>query len=410
MSAQAQGLWEEETPPYERPTMVEVKATPWNGLTCVGSFSGCGGSSLGLRIAGWRVPYAVEFVPAAANTYRANSDAYVDPRDVREIQGSEILDYLWLDRGELDLFEGSPPCASFSTAGNREKGWGEVKTYSDTSQRTDDLFWQYIRLLDQMHPRAFIAENVPGLIAGGAVTEYAHKISRDLSEMGYRVDARILNASHYGVPQDRRRLIFVGFREDQGVRPDLGSLPCLPRVTLAQALEAVGPQTPEALAEVSMDRFAVGRTWRYMKEHGVTGTAGNNKGIAPICERCGKRIDTGDHSNVIASDSGFVKSAVCEDGRKAVITKLYSLLTFPRLDAPCPTITATGSQLGAASVVHPTECRKFTVAEAAAISSFPPDFIFTGDRQQQYERVGRAVPPLFMAAVGRYVRDALSAA
>ncbi len=90
--------------------MADLAAVPPNGLTAVSTFSGCGGSSVGLRMAGWRVPYAVEFVSAAARTYRANSDALVDERDIREIPGAEILDSLGLAAGELDLLEGSPPC------------------------------------------------------------------------------------------------------------------------------------------------------------------------------------------------------------------------------------------------------------------------------------------------------------
>jgi site-specific DNA-cytosine methylase len=116
--------------------------------------------------------------------------------------------------GELDLFEGSPPCASFSAAGAGEKDWGKTKKYSDSEQRTDDLFYEWVRLLEGLRPRAFIAENVPGMINGNALSEYAHKITAELSKLGYRVSAKVLNAANYGVPQERERLIFVGIRND----------------------------------------------------------------------------------------------------------------------------------------------------------------------------------------------------
>ena len=119
--------------------MVEIAAVPANGFKAISTFSGCGGSSLGYKMAGYKVLWASEFIPAAQDTYRANHpDTILDTRDIRQVQAQEILDILKMQVGELDLFDGSPPCASFSTAGKREKGWGKVKQYSDTKQRVDD--------------------------------------------------------------------------------------------------------------------------------------------------------------------------------------------------------------------------------------------------------------------------------
>ena len=218
MRAEQLQVWTQPETPYRRRTMAEILRVPWNGLTGVGSFSGCGGSSLGLTAAGFSMPYAIEFSPAAAATYRANfPSTFIDERDIREISAEDILRGMALERGQLDLFEGSPPCASFSSAGRRSKDWGKEKVYSDVgSQRTDDLFWEWARLLEGLLPRAFIAENVPGMLHGPALEEYAYKIIQDLTTLGYRVNAKVLNSAHYGVPQDRERLIFLGLREDVG--------------------------------------------------------------------------------------------------------------------------------------------------------------------------------------------------
>ncbi|CAO3439428.1 DNA-cytosine methyltransferase (EC 2.1.1.37) [Azospirillum argentinense] len=126
--------------------MAEIAALSWNGFTAASTFSG-GGSSLGYRMAGFRVAWASEFIEAARDTYRANAAPYtvLDPRDIRQVKPEDILSAIGMRPGELDLFDGSPPCASFSTAGKREKGWGRAKAYSDTVQRTDDLFFEYIR-------------------------------------------------------------------------------------------------------------------------------------------------------------------------------------------------------------------------------------------------------------------------
>lgn len=404
MSAQPMALWEPERQEYKRLTMAEVRAIPWNGLTAVGSFSGCGGSSLGLRMAGWRVPYVIEFIPAAADSYEANAPStVVDRRDIREVKGAEILERLGIKRGELDLFEGSPPCASFSMAGSREKAWGHEKSYSDSQQRTDDLFWEWARLVDDLQPRAFVAENVPGLLAGNALTEYAHKITRRLGDLGYLVDARVLNAANYGVPQARRRLIFIGYRQDLSLRPLFPSPMEGEPFTLRQALADVIEDDPADVEASAMGKFAVGRAWEFYRRFG---NVNDGAGTGVACARCGRMADA--HQDVKRNEKGRVTTMTCPtDGKPGDPIVLYFMLTVPDLNRPCPTLTATGAQAGAAAVCHPMECRKFTPAEAKAICGFPADFILTGSREQRYERMGRAVPPPLYAAVGRQIAEAL---
>lgn len=119
----------ENKPPYHVPSMAAIRALPWNGFNAISTFSGCGGSSLGYRLAGFRVLWASEFIDAARDSYRANKADYtiLDGRDIREVTAEDILTAIKMQPGELDLFDGSPPCASFSTAGKREAGWVGVK-------------------------------------------------------------------------------------------------------------------------------------------------------------------------------------------------------------------------------------------------------------------------------------------
>lgn len=223
-------------PPFAVPTMAEIEAVPWNGLTAVSTFSGAGGTCLGLRMAGFRVLWASEFHGNAADTYEANfSNCIVDRRDIREVEADEILDAAGLGAGELDLLDGSPPCDSFSTAGKRQKYWGKEKNYSGGKrQRTDDLFFEYVRLLDGLQPRVFIAENVSGLVKGKA-KGYFKEILAAMKGAGYRVAARLLDAQWLGVPQQRQRIIFVGVREDLGLDPAHPS-PLRFRYSVADAL------------------------------------------------------------------------------------------------------------------------------------------------------------------------------
>lgn len=200
--------------------MVEIAEIPWNGFTVASTFSGCGGSCLGYRMAGFKVAWANEFVSTAQDSYRANApDCYLDTRDIRDVQPEEILEVLGMKSGDLDLFDGSPPCQAFSTAGKREKGWGELKTYEHgAKQANETLFSEYIRLLRGLKPKVFVAENVSGLVKGTA-KGYFLEILAALKASGYRVTCRVLDAQWLGVPQQRQRTIFVGVREDLNREP-----------------------------------------------------------------------------------------------------------------------------------------------------------------------------------------------
>ena len=206
-------------PAYSIPSMRDVARIPYNGRRVVSLFSGAGGSSLGYRLAGFRVVYANEFIEAARDTYSANfPETIIDPRDIRDIDPGDILRQTGMRVGDLDILDGSPPCASFSTAGSREQSWNKEKAYSDTVQRTDDLFFEYARIVKGVQPRVFVAENVSGLVKGVS-KGYFIEIKAMLEAAGYRVAARMLNAKWLGVPQTRDRLIFVGVRNDLNADP-----------------------------------------------------------------------------------------------------------------------------------------------------------------------------------------------
>ena len=176
--------------------------------TVISTFAGCGGSSLGYHMAGFRELLAVEWEQNAADTFRLNF-----PRvplyhgDIAKLSVEECLRLANVKPGELDVFDGSPPCQGFSTAGKRETG-----------DARNQLFHEYCRLLRGLRPRAFVMENVSGMVKGDFKLVFA-EIFRTLKGCGYRVKARLLNAQFFGVPQSRERMIFVGIREDIGREP-----------------------------------------------------------------------------------------------------------------------------------------------------------------------------------------------
>lgn len=383
-------------PPYRVPTMAEIRAIPWNGLNAISTFSGCGGSSLGYRMAGFRVLWASEFIDAARETYRANAAPYtkLDGRDIREVAAEDILDAIGLARGELDLLDGSPPCASFSTAGKREKGWGQVKRYSDKVQRSDDLFFEFARLVDGIQPRVFVAENVSGLVKGTAKGYFKIILAR-LRECGYRVGAQLLDAQWLGVPQSRQRLIFVGVREDLDLDPVFPK-PLPYRYTVRDALPY--------LRGIEVDR----RTAKFGKNAGGYYRPSIDRPIDTITASGAGGDVRYDWRAVVEPEADMSRYAVGDEWRKlkpGEQSSKYFQLVRSSPDKPVGTITASGGNASTASVSHPYECRKFSIAELRRLCGFPDDFWLTGSYAQQWERLGRAVPPVMMAHIAAAVRD-----
>lgn len=332
-------------PPYLVPLVATTRTRPGNGLRVVSTFAGGGGSCYGYQLAGYTVLWANEVVPAARDTYAANHPGTIlDGRDVRQIQAADILAATGLARGELDLLDGSPPCQPFSTVGRREQGWGIKSAHGDgTHQIADDLFFEYIRLLDGLAPRAFVAENVSGLVKGTA-KGYFKAILRGLRAAGYRVGARVLDARWLGVPQHRQRLFYVGLREDVA---GTGS----------------GPPWPAPLPYSYSTREALD---------------------APVIGQIGN----------INFQPRWTTS-----------------------DAPAATILTGRNRIsGLIAVRHddgqsgPVQRRHLTIAELRRICGFPDDYILTGTYDQQWARLGNAVPPPMTAAVAQALAPVLLAA
>ncbi len=371
-----------DKPPYRIPSRAEIAALPWNGFSVVSTFSGCGGSCLGFKMAGYRILWASEFIPAAQQTYRANHPGTIlDARDIRQVRPEEILAAIGRKAGEIDVLEGSPPCASFSTAGKREAGWGKVKTYSDTRQRTDDLFFEFARILGGLQPKVFVAENVSGLVKGTA-KGYFLEILAALKECGYVVEARLLDAQWLGVPQRRQRLIF------QGIRKDLGLAPVFPKPLTYRY--SIGDALPWIQA-VRWDGKGSFRPVEQTAQEPVLTITVNN-----------------DHQIEVEAETDISRYAIGREWdrlQQGQQSEKYLNLIKPAVDRPCPTICQSHGSPSMAGVVHPTQKRKFTIAELKRLCGFPDDFILTGSYAQQWERLGRAVPPVLMSHVARVIRE-----
>lgn len=366
-------------------SMQEIQEMPWNGFNVISTFSGGGGSSTGYRMAGFRVLWANEFIDSARETYAANKSPYtvLDGRDIRQVNPEDILQAINLKPGELDIFDGSPPCASFSTAGKREAGWGKVKKYSDKSQRTDDLFFEFSRLVRGVQPKTFVAENVSGLVKGTA-KGYFLEILKELKSCGYRVACKVLDAQWLGVPQARQRTIFVGVREDLGLDP-VHPKPLPYRYSVR-----------DALPWITKIEEATGHNSIGLGKHRMLEACG------PMpCVQASRPVKVEAETDI----SRYAIGAEWDKLKPGEGSEKYLNLKRTRIDGPSHCISADGGNPSKASVCHPTEKRKFTIAEVKRICGFPDDFILTGTYAQQWERVGRAVPPVMMMHIANTIKS-----
>lgn len=192
-----------------------------NGLKVFTTFSCGGGSSFGYKLAGCDVIGNLEIDKNMNELYIANHHLKysfnIDIRDFNKLADSELPRELFC----LDILDGSPPCSTFSMAGNREKDWGRKKKFAEGQQlqTLDDLFFCYIDTAARLRPKVVVAENVKGLILGKA-KGYVNEILKRFKEAGYKVQLFLLNSALMGVPQARERVFFIARREDLGW-PDL---------------------------------------------------------------------------------------------------------------------------------------------------------------------------------------------
>lgn len=349
-------------------------------------FAGGGGSSLGYRLAGGKVLFVNEFVAEAATTYRANfPDVIVAEDDIRDLLNDQpllqgLLAKAGLKIGELDILDGSPPCSEFSVSGKGISDQSVPKRYSDREQRgIATLPFDYVDMSHALKPKVVIMENVPSLAARAAsvLERIKEKLRFSRGSRAYFVTHAVLNAAEFGVPQKRRRLFIMGVRADiaerLGVRADEDVLKFFPRsnhvpVTIRNALKDVD-QTEN-------------QVWPW-KSTPMTTDLGRLVRLLPKNPPRLVRL-----SEVAPDINGNFTLTRCS------------------WDHPVPTLTVVGqSPSGLAGAIHPSEDRKFTLAELKRLTGVPDDFILTGTLAQAAERLCRMVPPPLTKAIAESVLD-----
>lgn len=317
--------------------------------TVISTFAGGGGSSLGYSMAGYRELLAVEWDDNAVATFKANfPDVPVYHGDIAKLSVAECLQMAGIEPGDLDVFDGSPPCQGFSTAGKRIM-----------DDPRNQLFREYVRLLRGLRPKVFVMENVSGMVKGKMKLIFA-EILRELKASGYKVSARLMNAKYFNVPQSRERMIFIGVRDDLGVEPshpkaESGIIP-------SKVIEgARGDGTNGECLLLS------GKTSRYIEL------------LKP-----GQRLEQ-------------LYEQINGKGKKAYFA-------FSRLHPDRPSRTIAKDSPG---LFHYSENRTLSIGEYKRIASFPDHYEFIGAFSPALNRIGNSVPPLFMKSLATHIRTAI---
>lgn len=223
----------------------DLQAVPKNGLKVMSTFSCGGGSTMGYKLAGFDVIAANDIDPVMAENYQRNlNPKHYFLMPIKELVEVARADGLPEELYSLDILDGSPPCSSFSTAGSRDRKWGIEKKFREGQavQVLDDLFFDFLDLVEVLRPKVVIAENVKGLIAGVA-KGYVNLILKRFRSIGYRVQVFLINAADCGVPQMRERVFFVALRGDIDKRKKLSLHPCAPWITAASAIADIDAKT-----------------------------------------------------------------------------------------------------------------------------------------------------------------------
>jgi DNA (cytosine-5)-methyltransferase 1 len=323
--------------------------------TAVDLFAGAGGSTQGLKQAGYRVVGAIEFDTACAETYRANhKGTELIEDDIRSVAPADLMSAAGIKSGEVDLLNACPPCQGFSSLGA-----------TDDDDERNDLVSTVSSFIEEMQPRAFILENVPGLARDHRMKALLAGARAD----GYSVRVYRLNATDFGVSQNRRRLIAIGVK---GLSDE--AFPEHP----AELLPVSFRREPEPILKV-ISRAGPLKGTRDRIHRGRTATPAVAERIRLI-PRNGGRFDLPESHQLDCHKSlGSKRSAAAAYGRM-------------RVDEPAPTMTTRCTTPACGRFLHPIEDRGVTLREAALIQTFPSNYMFQGSYQAMEGQIGNAVP------------------
>lgn len=321
-------------------------------LKYIDLFSGAGGFSLGFDNKGFDNVFSVDIEPNFCKTYKHNfSNHKLIEKDICELSDSEIEYHKEFD--EIDVVIGGPPCQGFSIAGNIGR------TFVDDPRNR--LFKEFVRVVKVVKPKFFVMENVARLY-NHKKGETRKEIIKDFEKLGYKVDCKILNSADYGVPQVRKRVIFIG--------------------TVNNVEIQFPPQEVEEYVSVKEALSSY-----------------------PKLES-GEESSIPNHIAMSHSDQMLTKMSYVTDGgdRNEIPVKIRpksgDVRKYIKYASDKPSVCVTGDMR---KIFHYEQNRALTVRELAKLQSFPDDFVFKGNRISQQQQVGNSVPPKMAEAIAEVI-------
>jgi len=334
-------------------------------LTAIDLFSGCGGLTLGLKRAGFGVVAAIESDQLAATTYKSNHPhVRVFESDIRKVRPRGLMKELGLKPGQLDLLAGCPPCQGFSVLRTRN---GATRP----RDKRNGLISEMLRFARALRPKSIMVENVPGLSEHQSFRDFC----RDLRRLGYIVEWDIKDASHYGVPQRRKRLILVA---GQGF-----DIPFANKSTTTKTVRsAIGHLAPTHKSRDRLHSRPQNRSDKVVKLIRAIPKDGGSRADLPESMQleCHKRSD------------GF--------------SDVYGRMAW---DEPSPTITSGCFNPSKGRFLHPQDDRAISLREAALLQTFPSRYRFPIDANKEALAlmIGNALPPEFVSRHAKRIAKSL---
>ena len=337
-------------------------------MNAIDFFCGGGGMTRGLLNAGIEVLFGLDSNPSCQRTYENNNHIPYLNKDILEITPEELIQEfpVLLNNDEL-LMVGCAPCQPFSV----------LNPNNPDDHRSVNLLNEFGRIVEAIHPAHILIENVPGLRGRGA--EVLQRFLEMLEREGYQYDRRIINAKDYGVPQNRRRFILIASRLFIPQIPQATYGPDLqPYVTVFDAIHHFPPLVAGQENEHIPNHRAAGLTELNLQRLHVTPHNGGSRLDWPqeLWLHCHQNF-TG-HSDV------------------------YGRMFWDRV---APTLTVKCFSVSNGRFAHPEQDRAISLREAAAIQSFPDDYVFEGNLQEVGKQIGNAVPVLLAQSIGEYILE-----
>lgn len=342
----------------------------------VSLFTGAGGMDVGFTKAGFNTIWANEILKDACETYRLNHKGLMRCGDIRN-----YLDEV-ANLDQVDVVYGGPPCQGFSVAGKM-----------DPNDERSKMIFSFFDVVERTNPKAFVLENVKAL---GALSKW--QPVRDLMyqrawDLGYDyVELVILNATHYGVPQKRERMFFIGIKTGEVIKNKGGIKNYLKKyekhsLPVGDFFKKLGPAGSEKNASTCNAKITLAKD-PVLRASAYSGMLFNG---------AGRPIDANGYSNTLPASMGGNKTPIIDEqqvfhGGNGWVEEYHSLVSKGKRPE---------------NVKIPNHLRRITVEEAAMIQTFPENYKFAGGQSMKYLQIGNAVPCDLAYAVGSALQDAL---